>query len=260
LQFHYKKAAEMLLKIYLTGTVHLEMGESAVEARRFQGRQSRLAFAYLVCERGRPVPHEELAEVVWPQKAPEGWRKDLSSLISRLRVTLNRLGGPLAIQSAFGCYQLETPADLWVDIEAAAHAVDQADGAVRSNDEDQAWGPANLAVSIARRGFLPGVEARWIERQRARLHDILVRGLDCLAEVWLMKGETTLCMQAAAEALALEPYRETAYQRLMQAHVAVGNRGQALRVYEQCRTLLSEELGVDPSAGTTALYLELLGE
>jgi Bacterial transcriptional activator domain len=44
----------------------------------------------------------------------------------------------------------------------------------------------------------------------------------------------------------------------MQAHAAVGNRAEALRVYERCRSLLSEELGVPPSPQTEAVYLDIL--
>jgi DNA-binding SARP family transcriptional activator len=54
------------------------------------------------------------------------------------------------------------------------------------------------------------------------------------------------------------PFRETGYQLLMRAHAAVGNRAEALRVYERCRSLLSEELGVPPSSQTEAVYLDIL--
>jgi SARP family transcriptional regulator, regulator of embCAB operon len=62
----------------------------------------------------------------------------------------------------------------------------------------------------------------------------------------------------AREAVAIEPFRETGYQLLMRAHAAVGNRAEALRVYERCRSLLSEELGVPPSSQTEAVYLDIL--
>ena len=44
----------------------------------------------------------------------------------------------------------------------------------------------------------------------------------------------------------------------MRSHAAQGNRAEALRVYQQCRQLLADELGIDPSPETEALYLELL--
>jgi DNA-binding SARP family transcriptional activator len=44
----------------------------------------------------------------------------------------------------------------------------------------------------------------------------------------------------------------------MQAHAAAGNRAEALRVYQRCRELLAEELGVDPSQETETVYVGML--
>jgi hypothetical protein len=56
-----------------------------------------------------------------------------------------------------------------------------------------------------------------------------------------------------------DPLDEDAYQGLLAALAAAGDRAGGLRAYEQCRSMLVEELGVDPSPATEALYLELLG-
>src|SRR5262249_44623263 len=55
-----------------------------------------------------------------------------------------------------------------------------------------------------------------------------------------------------------EPFRESAYRRLMESHIAAGNPAEALRVYEGCRQFLADELGAYPSAETEAVYLEVL--
>ena len=44
----------------------------------------------------------------------------------------------------------------------------------------------------------------------------------------------------------------------MEAHVAAGNRAEALQVYEQCRRLLADELGAYPSPETESIYRRLL--
>jgi tetratricopeptide (TPR) repeat protein len=45
----------------------------------------------------------------------------------------------------------------------------------------------------------------------------------------------------------------------MTAHVAAGNRAEALRSYHELRRMLAEELGIDPAPETQAAYAELLG-
>jgi DNA-binding SARP family transcriptional activator len=249
----------MSLRIYLTGRVCIEHGRSLLDERGFPGRQCRVAFAYLVCQRERPVPRDELAEVVWPGGTPPAWDTAVSALVSKMRRLLVTFAPAdvCSISSNFGCYQLVSPHDAWIDVEAAAEAIHDAEGALRSGEPRRAWG-ANVAATIARRPFLPGAEGPWIDRQRARLQGLLLRALDCLSETWLVTGESALAVQAAEEGVALEPFRETGYQRLMRAHAAAGNRAEALRVYEQCRRLLADELGTDPSPQTEALHLELL--
>jgi hypothetical protein len=62
----------------------------------------------------------------------------------------------------------------------------------------------------------------------------------------------------ASRASTLDPFSERASRLLMQAHADVGELSLALREYERCRTLLSEELGIDPSAQTRDVHLALL--
>ena len=54
-------------------------------------------------------------------------------------------------------------------------------------------------------------------------------------------------MEAALLAVAAEPLRESAHRALLQAHIAEGNMGEALRDYGRYRDLLRRELGVAPS-------------
>jgi DNA-binding SARP family transcriptional activator len=62
----------------------------------------------------------------------------------------------------------------------------------------------------------------------------------------------------AGDLVALEPFRDSAYRRLLAAHAAAGDRGEALRAYDRYRRVLAEELGVGPSPDLEATYLELL--
>src|SRR4029079_7754101 len=82
--------------------------------------------------------------------------------------------------------------------------------------------------------------------------------LDCWVYGARAGGELGSAVRHAAEITALEPFRETSYRALMQAHVAAGNPAEALRVYERCRRFLADELGAYPSPESEAVYLEIL--
>ena len=80
----------MGIRIYLTGRVGLEVdGQVVVKETQMRGKQGRLAFAYLVLERTRSVPKEELATIIWPHEMSPAWEGALSSIISRIRTVLS---------------------------------------------------------------------------------------------------------------------------------------------------------------------------
>jgi DNA-binding SARP family transcriptional activator len=250
------------IRFYFAGRVGVAVGTKwLIHERQFRDRQGRRALAYLACCRDRPVPRSELARIIWPDEAPPAWESALSALISRLRrllehADLKRFG--VALSSGFGQDQLHTPAETWVDLEAAAAAIDEAEGALRAGDPLRAFGFAGVTYAIAPRPFLSGDDGAWVESQRRTLDRQFLRALECLAKIWLATGEPILAIECATRALAIDPFRETSHQLLMTAHAATGNRGEAIRSYHRLRDLLVEELGVDPTRETEALYLELL--
>jgi DNA-binding SARP family transcriptional activator len=85
-----------------------------------------------------------------------------------------------------------------------------------------------------------------------------LRALECVSEIWRRKGDHGQDARDAETILRLDPYRETAYLRLMLAHAAAGNRTSALLAYERCRARLTAELGTSPGAAIQELHLDLL--
>jgi SARP family transcriptional regulator, regulator of embCAB operon len=248
------------LKVFLAGRVAIEADGLVVGDERFPGRQGRLLFACLVAERGRAVPRDELAEALWGEAPPATWEKALTVLMSKLRGLLVECGldGAMALTSAFGCYRLDLPEGAWVDVIAAADAVEEAEAALAADDLEHAKEVGLRAASLARPSFLPGEEGAWVDAKRRELSDNFRRALSCLAEASLRSGDEVESVKWAEETIALEPYRETGYRHLMAAHAAAGNRAEALRVYERCRRLLATELGAYPSPETESIYRELL--
>lgn len=247
------------VRVYLTGRVCLESGALLVDETSLPGRQGRLLLAYLVLERFRPVTRDELVALLWPDDPPGAADAGLSALVSKLRRRLAQAGGGLTISGGDGSYELKVPSEVWIDVERAVLAADQAEAALRTGDHRTAWAAANVAAAVARRPLLPGIEGPWLDGQRARLRTLLTRSLDTLAGACLATGQTALAIASATELVHLEPFRESGYRSLMRAHRVAGDRGEALRVYDRCRRLLADELGVSPSPPTEELYLALLG-
>lgn len=251
----------MIPRIYVTGAIAIEHGDQLVRERQFPGRQGRIAFAFLTVHRHRSVHRDELMGAIWPDDAPGQTDAALDAILSKLRALLKSAGfkpGDANITASSRTITLELPADAWIDIEAAANALDESEGAIRRGDHVTAWSLANVAVVISRRPFLADVEAPWIESQRHALRAVQMRALQCLVTVSAHNAEPLLAIQHASEMVALDPFKETAYQLLMKMHAAAGDRAEALRVFAKCRELLRDELGISPSPQTEAVYLEIL--
>jgi SARP family transcriptional regulator, regulator of embCAB operon len=249
-----------VLRVYLAGQLGIELAGRFLAGGDMPLRQGRLAFAYLACERERAVTREELAGAIWGDQLPAAWDSGLTALISKLRSAFGRLdlGGHAVLRTTEGGYWMCLQPSSWVDLEIARRSLHNAESAGAATSFKTAYGDAVVAATILRRPFLEGHDEPWIHSRRQILHAQRVRALDCLVDALAWNGELTLALAHADEVIGLEPYRERGYQRLMRLHAQMGDRAEALRVFERCRTLLSEELGVDPSPDTVSVYRELL--
>lgn len=247
------------VRIHLAGRVSLEVDGQLVDQSAFPGQQGRLAFAFLVSEGSRPVARAELVDVLWPNEAPPSAEAALSAIISKLRSVLRHAGlDPASLTSSPGCYELRLPGGSWIDLDAAADAIHEAESALRAGDPARAYGPSAVAHHIARRPLLPGEDGPWVNARRARLRGVLLRALECRADVYLWNREFPLAVEAARDLVTLEPLRESGHRLLVRSLAESGNSAEALWAYEQCRKLIASELGVDPSRETKAVYETVL--
>jgi hypothetical protein len=116
----YSVVVEGRTRIFLAGGLCIETPHGLLLERAFPGRQARHCFARLVGARGRPVSREELADELWPGDLPGAWETALRAIVSKLRTVLAGSGvAGASISLSPGSYQLRSPADVWVDIDAA---------------------------------------------------------------------------------------------------------------------------------------------
>lgn len=246
------------IRVYLAGGIALVGGDGVVITERaLAGRQLRRMFVRLVAIH-EPVSHADLADDLWETAWPPAWQVAIRALLSKIRTMLGSVGAADALVSRGGTYELRLPADTWLDIDAASQTIHRAETSLRDGDRATACGWALASRAIASRPLLPGDEGAWLDDLRLRLVDVRLRALECLGEIWLASGDAPLAARDAAEALDLDPYRESAHRLLIRAHLASGERAAAIRAYDACRKLFRGELGVEPAPETTALVAPTL--
>ena len=241
------------LRIQICGPIAIERAGERLE-HLLPGRQGRVLFCFLVLARDRLAPREEIIDALWPTGGPGNADAALSSLLSRLRRIFG--GGQL---DGRGTVRLSLDhAD--IDLEIAKASIHRAESAVTQQQWARAWAASQSALFTARRGFLPGEDAAWIDQVRHHLDEVHVRALEAYGAAGLGLGGTELpaARDAGRSLVALAPLRESGHRLLMRTLAAEGNVAEALRAYEHLRRLLADELGIDPSLPSRQLYQHLL--
>jgi DNA-binding SARP family transcriptional activator/tetratricopeptide (TPR) repeat protein len=224
-------------------------------AAALPGRQGRLLFAYLVLNRDRDCGRGELIDLLWPERPPAAADTALSALLSKLRRALGE--GALVGRSEV---RLAPPGPVVVDVEEAAAASARAEAAIDAHDWIAAGANARAALATDLQTFLPDCDGLWVAEQRRELEAVRLRALEALAAAGLRQGgrELGAAEQAVRAAIAAAPFRESAHRLLMEIHEAAGNPAEALRAFEELRTLLRDELGTAPGAAALAVHERLL--
>src|SRR4051794_12512723 len=242
-------------RIQVCGHLVVEIDGERIEGA-LPGRQGRLLLAYLVLHRDRPVRRDELVEALWDGEVQPGAGDALlRPPLSRLRKAL----GQGRIEGR-GELTLVLPDGASVDWDEAQSGLAATRTALSSRDWRAAYTQAQVAVEIANRGLLPGLEADWIDDLRRGLEDLRTEALEAIAIAGTALGGPELAgaERAARAAVEAAPFRESAHVALMEALGAAGNVAEAMRVYDDLRTMLREELGTTPGPRVVQLYERLL--
>ncbi|MDQ2690526.1 MAG: hypothetical protein M3Y68_00680, partial [Chloroflexota bacterium] len=210
-------------------------------------RAAQSLLAYLVLTAGTPHRREKLAGIFWPETSDENARKNLRQELWRIRKAISAQGS--SEKDYFLADELTltfNPAgDYWLDVAQIE----------RSGTDLQSL-TTNLALYQGE--LLPGFYEEWIGIERERVQSIFEARMAQLIDQ-LITSERWVAVEEWAERwLALSGAREPAYRALMLASGARGDMAKVASLYQRCTDELLEQLGVEPSAETRALYDGLL--
>lgn len=220
------------------------------------GRRAELVFAYLAVEHGRRVSRDELADVLWPDTLPDSWAAALRGVVSDVRRFLEDGGVDAAEVLAAGRrgYQLRLPAQVVVDIDQARAAIADAHVELAAGTPAAAAAHAARAGALVRLPFLPSHDGDWVDGVRADLDAMRVEALELEARAHAEAGDLRAAVVAAERLVAAEPFKEPAHRLRIRLLGAAHDRAGAADAYEQCREILSSQLGMAPSAETDAVF------
>src|SRR5215210_2584262 len=231
--------------VHLVGPLRVERGSEELTSARLASRKGRTLLRLLYARRGEVLDAADVAGVLWPERPPADPDAVVASLVSRLR----RVLGPDAVAGGRDGYRA---GELETDLDRA-----------RSLLDDAARRPPALAATVASAAvrLLDGGEVLpeeddvgWVAAVRADAAGLRRRARAVLASAALADGDPGTAEDAARRSLADDPLDEQAARVLMRALLDRSLPAAALRVYEDLRQALAEELGSDPAPETQQVY------
>ena len=238
----------MTFEIRLLGPLELCRDGTPVPLPATHKAQSLLA--YLVTTRGRPQPRDKLAGLFWPDRPDPRARRSLATALWRIRRCL--LADCLLVDTQ--TVQFDPQADFWLDVAQFETQISRQGFAPLSTRLSE----LSAAVELYRGDFLEGFYDDWCLEERYRLESLYLGALEWLATAY-ERDQPHEALRCARLLLARDPLREDVQQLAIRLLVRLGDRAEALRQAQRCRTALWAELGVKPAPETTALCDELLG-
>ena len=230
----------------------LEVLDASGQPVPLGGTRQRTVLGSLLLRAGETVPLERLVDELWEQP-PETAAKTVQVYVSRLR----RLLAPGAIESRSGGYALRLDGDR-LDLTQFERLANEGRSALGAAEWERAASLLGEALALWRGPALGGLSAERIRREADRLEEARLQALEDRIEADLGRGREREVVPELRALVAEHPFRERLRAQLMRALYAAGRQTEALEVYRETRTLLDEELGLEPGAELRELERRML--
>jgi DNA-binding SARP family transcriptional activator len=244
------------LAVQLFGPLVVANGERRLGPGDFSGVKPKQVLEILLAARGRRVPKDRLAEMLWSRDLPQNVTAALATYVSVMRRALAATGRP--------------GRDLVVtETEAYRFAVENAE--VDLDRFDRILERASTAATGEKRRLLDEAlalvhgdvledepYADWVEDIRATYRArVLSAHLDA-GEAALAERDHEAALRQSEAAIALDGFSERAHRLAMLALYALGRQHEALDRYRQLHRRLDDDLGLAPMPATNALHASVL--
>ena len=215
-------------------------------------RKAEALLAYLACAPDKARSRDQLAGLLWSDRAEAQAKNSLRQALTSLRHGLQE-NGTTVVMTNGESIALESSAVAVDVLEFEKLAANGSNGNL-ARAERLYQGPLLDGLSVRDPSF-----NEWLIQERARLHELAIRAVERLLAGLLRAGDHEAAIATAQRLLALDPLRESTDRTLMRLYAEQGQRGLAARQFERCRDVLAQELGVEPAPATRRLYEEIVG-
>lgn len=238
-----------MLILRLLGPFEIRTDEHVV---RYNGRDKGLTLlAYLAASAGKMHTRADLADLFWPDLAPERARQNLRQTLLRLRRLLadGDAARPCLPNHKYSVH-FDPDAGYWLDLTAFATPL----------TGDESIAQLQQRATLCRGDFLAdcvgGISERfdvWLAQRRAECRNLALIVESRLAAAHEQAGQIDRAIEHARRCTRLEPWDESAQRRLLRLLAHAGHAAAAVQHFDAWREDLRRELDADAQAETVAL-------
>lgn len=222
--------------------------------------KQRAILATLLINRNRAVGMESLIDAAWDQSPVSAARTSIHSYVSNLRRVLASAGiNPYEVlASAPPGYRLSI-ADGDCDLDRFITDKTAGMNAAAAGRFDQASGYFSAALDEWRGPVLDDLgNFAFVEAFATALTEDYMLVQIARAEAEIACGRASAIIGELEALAAKHPYREPLWAKLITAYYVADRQSDALQAYRRLKTVLAEDLGVDPGPTVSTLYARIL--
>lgn len=199
----------------------------------------------LALRANRVVSVDQLIYAVWGEEPPPTARGQVQTSISTLRKVLDEAGLAQAIKTRSSGYVLDV-ADEELDSAQFGKLVAAAYRQAAEGQTEVAADTLRNALDLWRGPALDGIRSYPVRNAAAILEDARLTATEERARLELELGRHEKLTGELQALLAEHPWRERLYGLLMLALYRAGRQAEALEVCRRARSILTEEVGIEP--------------
>jgi DNA-binding SARP family transcriptional activator len=214
------------------------------------GQKQRALLAVLLVRRGQVVPAERLIADLWGETAPRTAPTSLQNFVSQLR----KLLGAETIETRAPGYRLRAGPE-HVDLGRFERLVREA----RTAEPEERARLLREALALWRGTPLADfVYEPFAQGEIMRLEDLRLATVEDRIDADLARGLHADVVGELDALVAEHPLRERLRAQLMLALYRSGRQAEALQAFQEARSVLVDELGIDPSPDLQRLHASIL--
>ncbi|MDA8187537.1 MAG: BTAD domain-containing putative transcriptional regulator [Dehalococcoidales bacterium] len=250
------------LRICCFGNFKVYHGDRLVQEGAWRLKKVKSLLKYLAACPDHTVTKDEVLEVFWGDLKPEAARADLRRTLHLLR----RVFEPRAeacssryVASEHGMLGLRPEMIERIDVDEFVRHISAAQKAEWLGDPSRAEQEYEAARTLYVGDFLSDDPYEdWTMARRERFRNLYLSALEKMAKWRMDARDYEAAITYLQKILDQDSAREDAHILLMQCLARIGRRREALAQYATCRRILKQELDLEPTPETQALYVRLV--